>query len=210
YRFISPDPIRTKDKALSNPQYWNLYAYCGNNPLSFIDPLGLDNYVFYDPSNFSKQASVEKTRLEGLNGETTHMKEISTRQEFETEWSGMNNPTEVTLLFHSGGGAGRGNTIAIDADKDQYLVTDPSGKTPGGIKSTYIGNLAKKSIKELNLYICYSAKGADNLTKTFFKTQDVHRVNGALGPFNYNRWYFLEFPFWAPRESNQMVPFQLN
>jgi RHS repeat-associated protein len=210
YRFISPDPISTKDKAIANPQYWNLYAYCGNKPITSFDPSGLDNYVFYDSRNFSKQASVEKTRLEGLNGETTHMKEISTRQEFETEWSGMNNPTEVTLLFHSGGGAGRGNTIAINYKEKEYLVTDPSGKTPGGIKSTYVGNLAKKSIKELNLYICYSAMGANNLAKTFFKTQDVQKVNGASGPFNYNRWYFLEFPFWAPRESNQMVSSQLN
>jgi hypothetical protein len=48
-------------------------------------------------------------------------KEISTRQEFETEWSGMNNPTEVTLLFHSGGGAGRGNTIAINYKEKEYL-----------------------------------------------------------------------------------------
>jgi hypothetical protein len=33
----------------------------------------------------------------------------------------MNNPTEVTLLFHSGGGAGRGNTIAINYKEKEYL-----------------------------------------------------------------------------------------
>jgi RHS repeat-associated protein len=210
YRFISPDPISTKDKAIANPQYWNLYAYCGNNPITSFDPSGLDNYVFYDSRNFSKQASVEKTRLEGLNGETTHMKEISTRQEFETEWSGMNNPTEVTLLFHSGGGAGRGNTVAINSNKKQYLVTDPSGKTPKGEHGTYIGNLTKKSINTINLYICHSAdlNIKNNLAATFFNTQNVATVSGVEGGFNYNRWYMLEAPFYAPRESNQYVEYK--
>jgi RHS repeat-associated protein len=208
YRFISVDPVITKEKAISNPQYWNLYAYCGNNPITSFDPSGLDNYVFYDSRNFSKQANVEKKRLEGLNGEVTHLREIRNRKEFAAEWSGMNNPTEVTLLFHSGGGAGRGNTIAIDSKKKEYLVTDPSGKTPGGVQATYIGHLARQSIKELNLYVCSSAMGKNNLGETFFKTQDIQRVNGALGPFNYNRWYFFESPLWAPRESNRMVSFQ--
>jgi RHS repeat-associated protein len=40
YRFISVDPIINKDEALANPQLWNLYAYCGNNPVTFFDPDG--------------------------------------------------------------------------------------------------------------------------------------------------------------------------
>jgi RHS repeat-associated protein len=40
YRFLSVDPIITKDNALINPQLWNLYVYCGNNPLTFFDPDG--------------------------------------------------------------------------------------------------------------------------------------------------------------------------
>lgn len=27
-------------KALTNPQYWNLYSYCGNNPITYFDPDG--------------------------------------------------------------------------------------------------------------------------------------------------------------------------
>ncbi len=32
YRFISVDPMINKDEALVNPQLWNLYSYCRNNP----------------------------------------------------------------------------------------------------------------------------------------------------------------------------------
>jgi RHS repeat-associated protein len=50
-RFTSPDPFNIMTDAqnrdqfnayLSNPQNWNRYAYGLNNPLKFIDPLGLD------------------------------------------------------------------------------------------------------------------------------------------------------------------------
>jgi hypothetical protein len=34
------DPIITREKALSDPQLWNLYSYCRNNPITFLDPDG--------------------------------------------------------------------------------------------------------------------------------------------------------------------------
>jgi RHS repeat-associated protein len=40
YRFISVDPVINKDEALANPQLWNLYAYCANNPITRMDPDG--------------------------------------------------------------------------------------------------------------------------------------------------------------------------
>jgi RHS repeat-associated protein len=40
-RWISPDPAGLAAVKISNPQSWNRYAYVGNNPLSFFDPLGL-------------------------------------------------------------------------------------------------------------------------------------------------------------------------
>jgi RHS repeat-associated protein len=40
YRFNSVDPIINRVEALNNPQLWNLYAYCDNNPVTFFDPDG--------------------------------------------------------------------------------------------------------------------------------------------------------------------------
>ncbi len=41
-RWISPDPAGVAAVDTANPQSWNRYAYVGNNPLSFVDPLGLE------------------------------------------------------------------------------------------------------------------------------------------------------------------------
>lgn len=38
-RFFSPDPVQAGDL---DPQAWNRYTYALNNPLTFIDPYGLD------------------------------------------------------------------------------------------------------------------------------------------------------------------------
>jgi RHS repeat-associated protein len=40
YRFNSVDSIINRDEALVNPQLWNLYAYCRNNPITYLDPDG--------------------------------------------------------------------------------------------------------------------------------------------------------------------------
>jgi len=34
------DPIINKEETLVNPQAWNLYAYCKNNPITYFDPDG--------------------------------------------------------------------------------------------------------------------------------------------------------------------------
>jgi RHS repeat-associated protein len=41
-RWIHPDPAGIDATDLTNPQTWDRYTYVLNNPLSFIDPLGLD------------------------------------------------------------------------------------------------------------------------------------------------------------------------
>jgi len=40
YRFISTDPVINREEALYNPQLWNLYSYCRNNPITFMDTDG--------------------------------------------------------------------------------------------------------------------------------------------------------------------------
>jgi RHS repeat-associated protein len=40
-RWLSPDPAGLAAVNFGNPQTWNRYAYVGNNPISYIDPMGL-------------------------------------------------------------------------------------------------------------------------------------------------------------------------
>lgn len=42
-RWLTPDPAGLAAVDLSNPQSFNRYAYVGNNPTTFVDPLGLDH-----------------------------------------------------------------------------------------------------------------------------------------------------------------------
>jgi len=45
-RFLSPDPLGPWVADPSNPQTWNMYSYGLNNPLTNIDPNGLDCVYF--------------------------------------------------------------------------------------------------------------------------------------------------------------------
>lgn len=44
-RMLSPDPLFISPERLFDPQLLNLYSYVRNNPLSLIDPTGLDFYL---------------------------------------------------------------------------------------------------------------------------------------------------------------------
>jgi len=51
-RWLTPDPAAASVIDVTNPQTWNRYAYVRNNPLSRVDPSGLnDNNVAYAPWN---------------------------------------------------------------------------------------------------------------------------------------------------------------
>lgn len=41
-RWMTPDPLGIDAADPANPQSWNRYAYVLNNPLKFVDPVGLD------------------------------------------------------------------------------------------------------------------------------------------------------------------------
>ena len=52
-RWLVPDPAGLAAVDITNPQTWNRYAYVGNNPLSNVDPLGLDCVpAFFDDFDY--------------------------------------------------------------------------------------------------------------------------------------------------------------
>jgi RHS repeat-associated protein len=44
HRFLEIDPVTMKSGSVLDPQGWNLYVYCANNPINLIDPDG-ENFV---------------------------------------------------------------------------------------------------------------------------------------------------------------------
>jgi RHS repeat-associated protein len=68
YRFVSVDPIISKEGAVSNPQLWNLYAYCRNNPITFIDPNGkTDITIVISRSSISQTATFGNLTIKGTD-----------------------------------------------------------------------------------------------------------------------------------------------
>jgi RHS repeat-associated protein len=74
-RWLSPDPAGLAAVDPTNPQSWNRYAYVGNDPMSFVDPLGLfmqcgaGSHAAPDPSDPRASICVDGT---GVNASTTH------------------------------------------------------------------------------------------------------------------------------------------
>jgi len=51
FRFLNADPMISTKLGLVNPQFWNLYAYCGNNPIGYIDTDGRSFLIFIASGN---------------------------------------------------------------------------------------------------------------------------------------------------------------
>lgn len=65
YRFLSVDPVIPRQYALSNLQRWNLYAYCGNNPINYADPDG-NTYIIFSKATQLLYIYTSDNRLYGV------------------------------------------------------------------------------------------------------------------------------------------------
>ncbi|MCE5308351.1 MAG: polymorphic toxin type 44 domain-containing protein, partial [Acidobacteriales bacterium] len=71
-RFESPDPLTITEDRLREPQRLNLYQYGRNNPLSFIDPTGLDDIYYDHGGNEIEEQRVRKKWWQNLLFGNTH------------------------------------------------------------------------------------------------------------------------------------------
>jgi RHS repeat-associated protein len=64
-RFVSPDPLYMGDpeRCTTNPVACNLFAYANNNPMSFVDPTGLDGTVAGDAA-YRRQVEESLQRID--------------------------------------------------------------------------------------------------------------------------------------------------
>jgi RHS repeat-associated protein len=211
YRFLTVDPVLNKKAGQAIPQLLNLYAYCMNNPITYVDPFGLDIYIFYDPYSFSFQAEAEYERLKKLfPDEYIHPPiAITSEEQFKEAWNSMVNPTYVTLIFHSGHGDAGPTTISIRSKTGDYLTTNPDGEVPSGTPATFIGDLDRKTIKKLVLYICRAGelREKNNVARIFFDTQDIGTVKASPGNVNFWHPIFTMYgvPAYGPRSDVKWI-----
>jgi len=120
FRFLSVDPIINKDEALVNPQLWNLYSYCDNNPVNRFDPNGqyskpirvpgYNNWYYrWDPPHYD-QASGKMLD----QGHYQFMKKQG-GQMIETDWR---------VYENEGKGGGRWKMVKHSAKKDPVKLPE--------------------------------------------------------------------------------------
>ena len=165
-RFISQDPIKDGN---------NWYAYCENNPVNRIDPLGLESYVFYTTgknSNFSSQAQWQKDRLENM-GEKVIMIPVTDVKTFEDGWNGMGmvdgksvDINYVMIYTH-----GNHRSMIFESGSSTRAMSI-NGKNSSCGKIGNVNDLQEKEIKELNLLSC----NAGNLLTYYNEKENLASV----------------------------------
>jgi RHS repeat-associated protein len=120
-RFTSTDPVTMTVDRLYDPQQINLYAYCRNNPLAFVDPNGeIIDYA----DNDSRKAYEEYEKF--LNKDPKkYASELATLNQLKN--------SDVTYVINLGEKAGKGEgELTTDGNKIFININNvggPSGET---------------------------------------------------------------------------------
>jgi len=133
-RFMSPDPAGMMAVNLEFPQSLNRYAYVNNNPLSFIDPVGLDCVYLNNAGTAIEKGGVDQHSSSGECGKTggywvdgSVTQENINADKGTVELWGTNNGTDVT---HS-----RWQDATIQVGMYQNSLFNPAGHIAFGINN---------------------------------------------------------------------------
>jgi len=182
-RFLTENPARANS---------NWYIYASNNPIMRIDPTGLDDYVFYDPEDFSDQAKVEYDKLVDARGGDDSKVHIiipgidseGNKVDFKNQWAEMVEPETVSLFGH---GNETGMSLNLDDENMVNITSNESGITEGGNLAIRIQDLEKHNIDKLNIYTCNggNVKNPNNLARSFQKNLSINEVIASDGNLSY-------------------------
>jgi len=122
-RFMSPDPVFISAVRLTDPQSLNLYAYVRNNPLSLVDPTGLDFYLACQTLDHSGCGQVQNGSDKiWVQGQTVN-------GQFQATDVDMNDPKDVSAGYHDQ--FGNQYTGTFDAQNGVSFTNTATGDTSG-------------------------------------------------------------------------------
>jgi RHS repeat-associated protein len=186
-RWLIPDPAlqEREPQWLAKNGYYSVspYNYCFNNPMIFIDPNGLDSYVFYDSNDFSEQAQSEFVRLSELYDDPVHLIAVESMDNLVEGWKTIGadgvSIDEVSVLMHGDNEGIYLNRVFRTENSPNGMVLDPKGRN-------YLGfnELSQKDIPTLNLMSCDGSSIAQSLSNQFNAT--VNAWDGGLSYTNVN------------------------
>jgi RHS repeat-associated protein len=143
-RFITPDPYMPSAE-VTNPQTWNRYAYCLNNPLNNVDPTGL---AYSDLDEAQRKlfdtytAQYNKDHKSDLSAEQVYgTLDESQQATYEANTFAM----EHTIL-HDKKGNELGNALSLVKSVDQIVGDNIGGKTHFRLYAT----LTDKAVETLD------------------------------------------------------------
>jgi RHS repeat-associated protein len=185
YRWLSLDPVLDRRQAMANSQLWNLYTFCGNNPIRFTDPDGRVLYVDGMYSTIKAIAGDAADRLSVVDG----MLDVSKITDEDMKDPGVRllvalaeseyifSYSEVSSVMTAGGMIEVSGTSNLDRNPD-WRFEYKGGKSPTDLPSPGIDgqvvvnpnntwwDLATKSKK-----VSLAAIAFHELAEAFFKVQ---------------------------------------
>jgi len=178
--------VINKDEALGNPQLWNLYSYCRNNPVTLFDPDGRDTYVvLYGQSGVSHNVGdlfkwAAETRITELssslgNDDKLIFKQVSTVEQFREAV----NYNDLKLVEYFG----HGSADALYMGDARY--TD---KNRTNLYGDAISVLPGKFVSggKIKLNACNTARNGENSIASAFADRYQVPVQGSTTPMDFS------------------------
>lgn len=166
-RFLTEDTYRGE---VNDPDTLHLYAYCKNNPISYVDPSGHKSIlsIYYNAKGKSlKQQAIKSNYYKYKNAKFIGVSKI---KGFKKKWNKISKRYRKVYLYLHGG-------------KGKLYFKNET------MKASAIKKMKKKKkIKKLVLVICKANKGSNSVAKAFHKIAPKAKIyaSNASVSFQYN------------------------
>jgi RHS repeat-associated protein len=194
-RFTSADPVFISFGKTQSPQTWNLYAYVGNNPLSYADPTGMERVKLGQHTDEEiekrlKEVNKEIDRIGKIKNKTDEQKKEQEKLKAERTTLGIEKEGNkvVGALLKSLESRGELNglklsdfTVTTDSANDfkdePRIVGDPGAGAAMFVLNGYSTEIFINT--KSNDYAIYKSGDADAVLYggTVLRHEQVHRDN---------------------------------